>query len=129
MRGVGQLPEVLRRSSPMAESPMESRIRIAIEDAGLPAPALQYPVGGYFLDLAYPELLLALEYDGAHHLTAARAARDLRRQAYLSAAGWEVLRFPAREVFFPRLVAGRTRAAIARRAAESHRCVVPTAHR
>jgi very-short-patch-repair endonuclease len=129
MRGVGQLPEVLRRSSPLAESPMESRIRIAIEDAGLPVPVLQYPVGGYFLDLAYPELLLALEYDGSHHLTPDRAARDLRRQAYLSAAGWEVLRFPAREVFLPRLVAGRTRAAIARRAVESHRCAVPTAHR
>jgi very-short-patch-repair endonuclease len=119
-RGTAQLPEVLRRSSPLAESPMESRIRVAIEDAGLPAPVLQHRVGPYLLDLAYPALRLGLEYDGQHHLTSARAIRDLTRQAYLTAEGWEVLRFPAREVFRPWLVAGRTQAALARRAAESH---------
>lgn len=121
-RGVVQLPEVLRRSSPLASSPMESRIRLALEDAGLPLPVLQHPVGPYLLDLAYPALRLGLEYDGPHHLTPERALRDLRRQAYLSACGWEVLRFPAREVFRPWLVAGRTRAAIARRSAEKQRC-------
>jgi very-short-patch-repair endonuclease len=128
-RGIAQLPEVLRRSSPLAESPMESRIRVAIEDAGLPAPVLQHRVGPYLLDLAYPALRLGLEYDGQHHLTAARAMRDLTRQAYLSTAGWEVLRFPAREVFLPRVVAARTRAAMARRAAESHRCAEPSTNR
>jgi very-short-patch-repair endonuclease len=128
-RGTVQLTTVLRRSSPLAESPMESRIRIAIEDEGLPLPLLQYPVGPYLLDLAYPELLLALEYDGRHHLTPERARRDLARQAYLSGAGWEVLRFSSREVFRPRLVAGRTRAALVRRAAESHGCAVMTADR
>lgn len=119
-RGTAQLPEVLRRSNPLAESPMETRIRIAIEDAGLPLPVLQHRVGPYLLDLAYPQVLLALEYDGQHHLTSARALRDLTRQAYLTAEGWEVLRLTTREVFRPWLVASRTRAALARRAAESH---------
>lgn len=128
-RGVIQLPEVLRRSSPLADSPMESRIRIAIEDAGLPLPVLQHRVGPYLLDLAYPEVLLALEYDGRHHLTPERALRDLRRQAYLSARGWEVLRFPAKEVFRPPLVAVRTRAALSCRAAEHHRSAAPAAYR
>jgi len=129
VRGTAQLPEVLRRSSPLADSPMETRIRIAIEDAGLPLPVLQHRVGPYLLDLAYPELLLALEYDGQHHLTPERALHDLRRQAYLTAAGWEVLRFPAREVFLPQMVARRTRAARDRRGGESHGCAVPAAHR
>jgi len=128
-RGTVQLPEVLRRSSPLADSPMESRIRIAIEDAGLPQPVLQYQVGPYLLDLAYPTLLLALEYDGAHHLTPERALRDLRRQAYLSAAGWEVLRFAAKDVFRPRLIAARTRAILARRSAERQRCALLIADR
>jgi very-short-patch-repair endonuclease len=128
-RGLVQLAEVLRRSSPLADSPMESRIRIAIEDGGLPRPVLQYRVGPYVLDLAYPELLLALEYDGAHHLTPERAFRDLRRQAYLSAAGWEVLRFAAKDVFRPRLIAARTRATLVRRSAEMQRCAVRSADR
>jgi very-short-patch-repair endonuclease len=74
-------------------------------------------------------LLLALEYDGAHHLTPERALRDLRRQAYLSAAGWEVLRFAAKDVFRPRLIAARTRAILARRSAERQRCALLIADR
>lgn len=128
-RGSAQLPEVLRRSSPLADSPMESRIRVAIEDAGLPMPVLQHRVGPYLLDLAYPELKLMIEYDGQEHLTPKRAHRDLRRQAYLSEAGWEALRFLSKEVFQPVLVAGRVRAAILRRAAEKHRSAVGAADR
>ncbi len=99
-RGSGQLPQVLRRSTDLADSPMESRIRVAIEDANLPQPVLQHRVGPYLLDLAYPELKIAVEYDGREHLTPARARRDLRRQAYLTAAGWTVLRFPASVVLY-----------------------------
>jgi very-short-patch-repair endonuclease len=128
-RGVIQLPEVLCRSSPLSDSPMESRIRVAIEDAGLPMPVLQHRVGPYLLDLAYPDLQLMIEYDGQEHLTPKRAAHDLRRQAYLSGAGWETLRFLAKEVFQPPLVAATVRAKIARRAAEKHRSAVATAHR
>lgn len=128
-RGSAQLPEVLRRSSPLSDSPMETRIRVAIEDAGLPPPVLQHRVGPYLLDLAYPELKLMIEYDGPEHLTPKRALRDLRRQAYLSGEGWEALRFLAKEVFQPGLVAARVRAAIVRRAAENHRSAVGTADR
>jgi len=120
-RGIAQLPEVLRRSSPLSDSPMETRIRVAIEDAGLPMPVLQHRVGPYLLDLAYPELKLMIEYDGEEHLTPQRAAHDLHRQAYLSTAGWEPLRFLAKEVFQPPLVAARVRATITRRTAERHR--------
>jgi very-short-patch-repair endonuclease len=94
-RGARQLPEVLRRSTHLAQSPMESRIRVAIEDARLPIPVLQYRVGPYFFDMAYPERKLAVEYDGREHLTPARARRDLERQAYVTRAGWTVVRFPA----------------------------------
>jgi very-short-patch-repair endonuclease len=99
-RGARQLPEVLRRSTHLTQSPMESRIRIAIEDAGLPMPVLQYRVGPYFLDLAYPERKIALEYDGREHLTPERARRDLNRQAYITREGWTVVRFPASVVLY-----------------------------
>ncbi len=94
-RGARQMPEVLRRSTHLAQSPMESRIRVAIEDARLPMPVLQHRVGPYFLDMAYPKRMIAVEYDGRQHLTPERARHDLTRQAYVTRLGWTVLRFPA----------------------------------
>jgi very-short-patch-repair endonuclease len=94
-RGSAQLPEVVALSSPLAESPMETRIRLALHFAGLAPPVLQHPVGPYRLDLAYPELMVAVEYDGRHHLDADQALRDLHRATYLGRCGWIVLRFRA----------------------------------
>lgn len=94
-RGAAQLPAVVKLANPLAESPMETRIRLALIRGGLPCPVLQHPVGPYWLDLAYPDLMLAIEYDGREHLTPERARHDLARQAYVTREGWEVLRFPA----------------------------------
>ena len=107
-RGSAQLPHVLALANPLAESPMETRIRLAIVNDGLPAPVLQHPVGPYRLDMAYPAIRLGIECDGREHLDQARALRDLDRQSYLATAGWtRVLRFPAAEVFHPGGVAAR----------------------
>jgi len=97
-RGCGQLLDVMRLANPLAESPMETRIRLAIHDDGLPAPVLQHPVGPYRLDMAYPGIRLGVEYDGRDHLKQERAMRDLARESYLGRAGWEILRFRARDV-------------------------------
>ena len=94
---------------------METRIRLAILGGGLPPPTLQHPVGPFRLDLAYPAIRLAIEYDGREHLTLERARRDLDRQAYITAAGWtKVLRFPAAEVHRPAIVAHRVRGELLR---------------
>jgi very-short-patch-repair endonuclease len=87
-------------ADPRSESPMETRLRLAIVLAGLPAPEVQFPVAGgrHRLDLAFPDLLLAVEYDGELHRTQARARRDLEREAVLVRLGWTVLRFDARTV-------------------------------
>lgn len=100
-RHIRRLPRVLALADARSESPMESRIRLAIVRYGLPLPVLQHPVGAYRLDLAYPELKLAIEYDGREHLTPKRARHDLRREAFLTATGWTVLRIPAATVFRP----------------------------
>ena len=90
---------VLQLADGRAESPMESRVRMALWFGGLPPPAVQHPVatGGrlYLLDLAYPAVRLGVEYDGEDHRTQARARRDLAREAALVAAGWKILRFDA----------------------------------
>ena len=104
-RGSRRLPEVVRLADPLSGSPMETRIRMAIVLAGLPPPVLQHPVGPYFLDMAYPELMQGIEYDGRDQLTPDRALRDLSREGYLGRRGWDVLRFPARDVFRPGWVA------------------------
>jgi very-short-patch-repair endonuclease len=97
-RGSAQLPEVARLSNRLADSPMETRIRMAVELAGLPPLVLQHPVGPYRLDTAYPHLMVAVEYDGRELLTPERALRDLAREALLVRAGRTVLRFRARVV-------------------------------
>jgi very-short-patch-repair endonuclease len=52
-------------------------------------------VGPARLAMAYPDLMVAVEYDGREHLDADRALRDLHRATYLGGCGWRVLRFRA----------------------------------
>lgn len=91
------LPAVLALVNGLAESPRESRVRMAIVLGGLPSPVAQHPVSidgrRYRLDLAYPELRLAIEYDGREHRGQLRAHADLLREADLTRLGWTVLRF------------------------------------
>jgi very-short-patch-repair endonuclease len=109
-RGSAQLAAAVQLADARSQSPMESRIRVAIVFDGLPVPVLQHPVGPFFLDLAYPSIRLAIEYDGEAHRLQERALRDLDRQAYLTDAGWTVLRFTAAQVIRrPAWVAARVR--------------------
>lgn len=82
-----------------AESPLETRIRLLLVDAGHGPEALQWPVedrGAVVarLDLAWPSRRLALEADGAEpHSQPEALYRDRARQNALVALGWRVLRF------------------------------------
>jgi len=97
-RGCRQLDAVVTLSDPRAESPPETRLRLGLVAAGLPPPSVQYRVVdeyGYTLarvDLAYPEVKLAIEYDGAVHFEPRRAIRDRQRDAELAGYGWLTLR-------------------------------------
>jgi len=97
-RGVVQARELVLKASPLAESPRESWVRLAISDANLPLPVPQYWVKEhgeevYRLDYAYPKAKVAVEYDGAayHDETAEQRARDARRREWLSERGWTVI--------------------------------------
>ncbi|MCZ7525545.1 MAG: type IV toxin-antitoxin system AbiEi family antitoxin domain-containing protein [Acidimicrobiia bacterium] len=87
--------------SAVGESGLEWRVHRAILTAGLPPPTPQHEVvvGGhrYRLDLAYPEVRLAIEVDGwvVHHTRTAFDG-DRHRANALVAAGWTILRFTAR---------------------------------
>ncbi|WBB96237.1 DUF559 domain-containing protein [Solwaraspora sp. WMMA2059] len=120
-RGIAQLRELVTLAEPLAESPMESRLRLLLHDAGLPRPTVQYEVRrpaqqatsrrqaqaadgagrGRFIarvDLAYPQWRIAIEYEGDHHRERATFRRDVGRYNALRAAGWLVLRFTADDV-------------------------------
>ncbi|MER7073587.1 hypothetical protein [Terrabacter sp. NPDC000476] len=105
-RGRGAL--VARRAAGLvragAESAMESRLRLLVVLSGLPEPVLQHPVrtrhGSYRLDLAWPAVRVALEYDGRHHVERERQwARDLGRREALEADGWRLVVAIAGDVF------------------------------
>jgi hypothetical protein len=101
--GSARAARALALSSPHAESPMETRTRLLIVLAGLPAPAEQYEVfdDGVFvarLDLAYPGCRLGIEYDGDHHRDRATFRFDAVRANRLRLCGWTVLRFTADDV-------------------------------
>ena len=118
------LDRVLDLADGRAESPMESRIRVAVVLDGLPAPVVQHVVEvdgrRYRLDLAYPDLMLAIEYDGHEHRGQQRAHADLRREADLARQGWRILRFDALTVLqHPGFVVAEVRAELARRAAHT----------
>jgi Protein of unknown function (DUF559) len=82
-----------------AESPMETRLRWSLIQAGLPKPEVQKELhgsDGRFVgraDLYYPQSRLVIEYDGANHRD--RLIEDNRRQNLLLNAGFRLLRFTA----------------------------------
>jgi hypothetical protein len=102
--GLALLRNVLALAEPLSESPMETRLRLLLLDAGLGPLTAQHDVldpGGRFVarvDLAWPALRVAAEYDGDHHRERAHFRQDVARLNALRAAGWVVLRFTADDV-------------------------------
>lgn len=104
-----------------AQSPKESWLRVVLIDAGLPRPQTQIPVSDEFgevfayLDMGWPSLKVAVEYDGEQHRTDQRQYRwDSRRREGLERLGWIVVRVLAGDR--PAAIVHRVRDALARRA-------------
>lgn len=103
--GVAHLRAALPRISERSRSRPETWLRLLIEDAGLPAPRVNFDVieRGVWLgqvDLAFPERRVALEYEGEHHLTdPAQWAKDIARYERFIEAGWRVIRVTKGDVF------------------------------
>ncbi len=97
--GVVRARKVLEHVEPKSESPMESRLRMLLVQAGLPRPDAQVSLndarGGFVarVDLYYSEARLAIEYDGGQHRD--QLIEDNRRQNRLLDIGVTVLRYTA----------------------------------
>ena len=82
-----------------AQSPKETWLRLLLIEAGLPVPQTQIKVldedGAViaYLDMGWPDLMVAVEYDGEQHRTDRRQYTwDVRRLEFLESVGWVVVR-------------------------------------
>ncbi|GAA1742372.1 endonuclease domain-containing protein [Luedemannella helvata] len=96
LHGAARFASVSSLVDGRAESPQESRLRVALVLAGLPIPQVQWKIhdaAGFVarVDLAYPAWRIAIEYDGVWHANADQLSRDRRRLNRLQAAGWLVI--------------------------------------
>lgn len=119
--GVVQARQALGFAEENAWSPQEVRMRLTwTQDAGLPRPLCNIPVfDRHGRHLGTPDLLDAVagvagEYEGPVHLTGARRAHDLSREADFRAVGIEVVTMVAADRADPQPFLERLHAAYAR---------------
>lgn len=103
-RGLASARWALEQVRTGAASRPETLLRLVIVEAGLPEPSIGPPVvvrGGLVLhpDLAYPELRIAIEYEGDGHRDAGRWERDIERRELFEDAGWRVIRVTKTALF------------------------------
>jgi very-short-patch-repair endonuclease len=115
-KGVARLRRAFALSDARAESPMETRLRLELILARLPAPELQVDLrtrSGAFIaraDLYYPDVRLVIEFDGQQHKE--RLTADLRRQNAMLDAGYHLRRFTAADLQTRGAVAAQVRQAL-----------------
>lgn len=88
------------------DSPMETRLRLLIVLAGLPEPVVnhvEYREDGSWdrrFDLSYPQVKLAIEYDGRQHAKSVRQwEHDVARRERLDQDGWRLVVVLARDIY------------------------------
>lgn len=101
--GIDRARQVVEFSDGLSESPFESIARVAFRDGGLPPPELQVWVGDIRpiarVDFLWRKYGTIAEADGALKYTdPSRARQQLRRDAELREAGFEVVHFTWHEL-------------------------------
>lgn len=116
MRGIRQLAKALKLTDGGAESPQETRLRLALIAGGLPAPETQIEFfdecGAAYIraDMGWRQWKVIVEYDGVQHWADARQrAWDIERIAILESLGWTVIRVGAVLLRRPDAVVARVR--------------------
>jgi hypothetical protein len=106
VRGIRALRAALAEVRPGTDSPMETRLRLLLTDAGLPEPVIGHTIrdwtGGFVgtPDLAYVHQRIAIEYEGdGHRSDPGIFADDIERRERMQEAGWYVIRVIKDHVF------------------------------
>lgn len=121
-RGVARLRDALVLVRGNSWSPGESIMRLLISGAGLPEPVLNHPVrlpgSGElrYLDLAWPQVRFALEYDGdVHRRTKDQWRQDEARRDEIASLDWTLSRANGDDLWKPlRVLLRLTRSLAAR---------------
>jgi hypothetical protein len=101
--GIRKARLALEQARVGSDSAPETRLRLVLERAGLPEPELNVPAelaSGVVRqpDLAYPELRVAVEYEGDGHSDPAQIVRDIAREEDFIRAGWILVRVSKRHM-------------------------------
>lgn len=84
--------------NPNTQSPIEEIVYKELLVYGL-NPIPQYQVGAFFIDLAFPEIKLAIEADGKEfHSSKEQKERDVYRENKLKKLGWTFERFSGEDI-------------------------------
>jgi hypothetical protein len=100
LQGVEKARLALEEMRVGADSYPETFLRLAMRDAGLPEPELQLRLNpedpwSPSADLGYRRFRIAIQYDGAHHLSKEQQSRDNRRDEAFVSAGWSYFKVNA----------------------------------
>jgi hypothetical protein len=114
-QGSAQARRVAELADGTAESPQETRLRLLLLRAGLPTPVAQFRVfdaQGFIarVDFAYPELRIAIEYDGLWHAGRQAFLNDRARINRLGDSGWIVVHVTVQDMRHPEGLVARVRA-------------------
>ncbi|MUL67510.1 hypothetical protein BOO86_23755 [Mycobacterium sp. CBMA 234] len=102
-RGLKAARTTIALVDPGAESPAETRLRLLIVKARFPRPVTQHPIDNEYgaligvVDLAWPELKIAVEYEGRHHMDPDQIRKDIARIEEMIEMGWLVIRVTSRD--------------------------------
>lgn len=103
-QGVRKARQALELSRVGADSPPETRLRLAVLRAGLPEPCLNQPMVDadgteqHEPDLSYPQYRIAIEHEGEGHNVRDQIDRDIDREDRVAAAGWIQVRVSKRHM-------------------------------
>ncbi|QDQ98751.1 hypothetical protein [Tomitella fengzijianii] len=101
VHGARRASEVIALSAEGADSPQETRMRLAIVRAGFPPPESQIHVrtddGSFsgYIDLGWRRWRVLLDYEGGGHTERAQLDKDVRRGNALHKDGWNWVRVRA----------------------------------
>ncbi|MGV0741081.1 hypothetical protein [Mycolicibacterium sp. XJ870] len=102
-KGIKQARASIALVDPSAESPQETWLRLLVVRAGYPRPATQHPVYNEYgavigvVDLAWPDLKIAVEYEGRHHTDPEVLRKDIARVDEMIENRWIVIRVTCRD--------------------------------
>ncbi|WP_273732919.1 hypothetical protein [Mycolicibacterium septicum] len=102
-KGIKQARASIALVDPGAESPKETWLRLLVVRAGYPPPHTQHPIYNEYgaligeVDTAWPELKIAMEYEGLHHTEPDVLRKDIARIDEMIEMGWVVIRVTCRD--------------------------------